>query len=243
MASDPREARLRTRAQIEAIPLGGRPLVVCDVDEVALEFVIHLENHLLRKGFRLLPRSYGLTGNIVLDGTETPATQDDVRRLLHSFFAEDTHLQTPVAGAAESLSILSEWADIVMLTNMPDAQREIRSDTLARHGMAYPVVTNTGPKGEAVRHLADRAGGPVIFLDDSPSNVGSVRKAVDEAFLVQFIGDPRFLAMATPVEGIHMLTGDWREALTLALGVLGGADPERLPPGTVAGRESESGTR
>lgn len=227
MASDPTSSIDRTRAQIDELDLNGGPLIVCDVDEVALEFVIHLEAHLIRKGFRLLPRSYGLTGNIMIDGTDTPASQDNVRELLHSFFAEDTHLQTPVRNAAGSLAELSKKADVVMLTNMPNAQRQTRIDTLTRHGMPYPVVTNTGPKGEAVRYLAERIDGPVVFLDDSPSNVKSVREAVEHAYLIQFIADSRFLKMATPVNGIHQLTGSWLDACALTTSILNGGEPPR----------------
>ena len=59
------EIDTETRRQIDELEITQGPLILCDVDEVALHFVAPFEAHLRRNGFELIARSYGLTGNIV----------------------------------------------------------------------------------------------------------------------------------------------------------------------------------
>lgn len=208
--------------QAERLGHGGRPLVVCDVDEVALHFVRHLEPYLARKGFWLNPVSYGFSGNVLRAGTHHAATKEELRDLLHGFFAEESGRQEPVDGAAETLGQLAGLADVVFLTNMPHEYRPIREKRLAELGMPYPVVTSEGPKGAATRHLAERARGPIVFLDDAPSNVTSVRDAgLDDLWLIHFVADDRFRKLTPHIPGVRFKTGDWQEVwyrLELELG-------------------------
>ncbi|HOV03921.1 MAG TPA: hypothetical protein PLG99_05890, partial [Kaistiaceae bacterium] len=71
-----------TAEQITAVRLSGRPLVVCDVDEVVLSFIGPFETYLADSGFRLVARSYGLTGNIERLDDGTAIAQAEVGRLL-----------------------------------------------------------------------------------------------------------------------------------------------------------------
>lgn len=199
---------------IDALPLGGRPMVVSDVDEVAVYFVRHFERYLERSGFRLDAVSYGLTGNIKHAGTSLAAAQDDVRRLLLGFFEEEIAHQEVVEDAVDVLGRLATVADVVLLTNAPHRHRETRRVSLAARGLPFPVLTNDGPKGPAMRRLAARAGGPVFFLDDSPTNLVSVREALPEAHVVHFVADPRFFRLAREIPGMNLRTNRWTEVET-----------------------------
>ena len=198
-----------TREQLAGLPASDRPLIVCDVDEVALHFVRHLEDHLRSNGFELLPRSYGLTGNIVGIEDRRPADPDIVHRLIIEFFEVETRRQTPVDRVGDVLSAMTDHAEVVFLTNIPSARRQVRIDTLKDHGLDFPVITNSGDKGPAVQALAARAGRPVVFLDDSPRNVTSVQAHQPDAILIHFIADPRFFKLADPIDGVHLMTNDW----------------------------------
>lgn len=196
-------------AQIEELALNGDPLVICDVDEVVLQFIAPLENLMNSAGFEFIDHRYRLTGNIRRIATGKLASTDEVRALLHGFFESHDRLQGEVPGAAQALARLARRAQIVMLTNMPAQFRAHRQKVLADYGMPYPVVVNEGPKGPAVSAFARRVKAPIVFLDDSPSNLTSVRNAVSEAHIIQFIADPRFFANADPVEGAALLSNDW----------------------------------
>lgn len=207
-------------SQIAALKLDNAPLIVCDVDEVVLQFIAPLEGLMRRAGFEFIDHRYRLTGNIRrIEGGEL-ASIDEVRALLHGFFEDHGRLQQPVPGAAEALAALAARAQIVMLTNMPARFQRDREEVLASYGVPYPVVVNEGPKGPAVSRLAARFDAPLIFLDDSPSNLTSVRAAVDGAHIIQFIADARFFAGADPVEGAALTTNDWNETRSFIEDVL-----------------------
>lgn len=200
----------------------GRPLVICDVDEVVLLFLAHLEEHMGRSGHRFLSHEYKLTGNIA-DAAGTLLEATVVRALIQAFFDEWVELQKPVPGASDALASLAGAADVVFLTNLPGAwNREGRIRTLTSHGMAYPLVTNSGPKGGAVAALAAGRSAPVVFIDDSPSNIRSVRDSHAGSTLVHFIADQRFFAGAEDIEGTGLKTHDWRTATTYIRQVIGG---------------------
>ncbi len=200
-----------TRAQIDALDLTPQPLIICDMDEVLLNFVIALEGHLDRNGFWLDKQSFALNGNIKYNGGHDPADTDQVRELIYTFFANETANMTLVPGAREALTTLADHAEIVFLTNMPDIYRDARLENLNGHGIYHPVVTNSGPKGPAAIEIARKAGEPVFFLDDTPGNIKSVKAALPEAHVIHFIADPDFASLVEKIDGISLRSSDWQE--------------------------------
>lgn len=208
--------------QIRALPASsGRPLVICDVDEVVFHMIAHLETFLADRDMGFLRHAYQLTGNIARKDSDTPVGQDEVRRLLLEFFAEVSDRQTAVDGAAAALERLSADCEVVFLTNLPgSANKPARERLLASHGMPYPVVTNSGPKGAAAAALSAGRGRPVVFIDDSPQNLKSVHLCLPETHLVHFIADARFRAAVDPLPMAGLLTGDWQETTRHILSIL-----------------------
>src|SRR5262249_47008313 len=76
------------------VPLRDRPLIVCDIDEVVLEFLNPFTAFLRANSHDLLPRSFRLHGNIVslIDGR----TADDaaIAEFLERFFLSQDSWQT-----------------------------------------------------------------------------------------------------------------------------------------------------
>lgn len=200
-----------TAEQIAAVPLTGRPLLLCDVDEVVLEFMIPLERHMADEGYSFRYDSYALTGNIRLSGSGALASPEEVKGLITGFFAQHTKSQPAVPHAADQLNRLSDLVDIVMLTNMPSEFHAQRQDCLQNHGMPYPIVTNRGPKGPAVHAFGQRTNQPILFIDDSPSNLTSVQSMVPDVGLAHFIAHRTLLEVAPDIDGILIKTGDWRD--------------------------------
>lgn len=201
------------RVQIDALDLdSSKPLVISDADEVLLQFVAGLERYLERRGLWLDLQSFALTGNIKHKSTGEPVPADDVPGLLKEFYATDTHTLEPVPDAAASLSVLAARAQIVVLTNIPAEQRTIRAESLAAHGMDYPVVANAGLKGAAVAELARRSGAPVFFLDDIPHNIASVARAHGASHRIHFIADDRLARLLGPAEDSHFHATRWPAA-------------------------------
>jgi FMN phosphatase YigB (HAD superfamily) len=199
-------------AQIKTLPASKRPLIVCDVDEVVLHMISHLEEYLHARELMFLKYEYRLTGNIAGKADRQLLSTDEVRRHLLSFFDEISHSQDMVPGATEALNTLAANWDIVFLTNLPGGHNKpVREQLLAGLGLPFPVLTNSGPKGGAVAALASGRPAPVVFIDDSPTNHASVHATLPSAVQIQFIADRRFLETSPRVDHIDLLTGDWQE--------------------------------
>lgn len=207
--------------QIRRLPAGNRPLLICDVDEVVLHLIRHLEDYLAGLELHFLTNEFRLTGNIASKATGEALSGPEVRHHLDIFFADFTHRQQMVDGADIALNNLARDWDIVLLTNLPgDTNKPAREKLLASLGISYPLVTNSGPKGGAVAALATGRPGPVVFIDDSPTNHASVHATLPAAVLVQFVADERFLRKITKADHIALLTGDWQETETFISAIL-----------------------
>ncbi|GGE83009.1 hypothetical protein H1W37_03390 [Stappia taiwanensis] len=190
----------------------ARALILCDVDEVVLNFIPHFEDYMGRSGLRFVSHEYRLAGNIADDDGQLLGAEA-IPALLAGFFDGWCDRQTPVPGAATALASLSRHADVMFLTNLPGAQnREPRVATLRRLGMDFPLVTNSGPKGDAAATLAAGRTGPLVFIDDSPVNIRSVAATVENCILIQFIADQRFRDQAGELAEADLKTGDWSRA-------------------------------
>ncbi|WP_081963908.1 hypothetical protein [Hoeflea sp. BAL378] len=199
-------------AEHDNIVLGERPLIVCDIDEVVLEFVTPFQAFLTANGHELRPTSFRLNGNVFSldDGGETPA--DEVARLLEAFFTGQDAWQTPVLAAADSLARLSGEADIVFLTAMPPRHRAVRRRLLTLHGFDYPMIATEAAKGPAVLALHGSRTHPVVFIDDIFVNLQSVRQHVPGTLLLNLIANDIFRGLAPhPGEGVDIAL-DWPHA-------------------------------
>ncbi len=201
-----------TIAQISELKIDrARPLIVCDVDEVVVHFLRGLEAYLARQDLWLDPASFALNGNIRCSRTKKPISPQELGDTLMAFFAECTRDLEAIDGAARSLADLGEEATVVMLTNLPGTFREDRIANLHDHGLQYPVITNQGPKGAAVRALAQDVEGPVYFIDDNPGYLQSVCEHVPDAILIHFMQDHRFGRHVLPLDCVSLRSEGWTD--------------------------------
>ena len=98
-----------------------------------------------------------------------------------------------------------------MLTNMPDAYRLDRIKNLGGHGIHFPVVSNSGPKGPTVKHLAETVDTPIVFIDDTPSNVNSVADHAPDVHILHFMQDHRFRRHLPDLNGIIASVDNWED--------------------------------
>lgn len=194
--------------------LGDRPLVVSDVDEVVFEFVTPFASFLKSLGFRLLPRSFKLFGNIVSeDGIEIGTRQ--AGELLDEFFMQQSRWQTPALDAVDTLHALSTDYDIVFLTAMKPHHTSFRRAALDLFGLHFPMIATEGPKGHIVRQLHGERRLPVVFLDDIDRNLQSVGEEVPSCLLLRMMANEDFRKLAPPAaDGVRIVSG-WRHAQRL----------------------------
>lgn len=197
------------------ITLSGRPLIVCDIDEVVLQFIDPFKQFLLSEGHDLLPRSFKLTGNVVSTASGEAVPADAVKALLEAFFCVQESWQTPVPQVCDSLANLSAQADIIFLTAMSPRHVPMRRALLDRHGLPYPLLATEHAKGPLLARLLGETALPTAFIDDLAPNLHSVRDSVPGCVLINMMADEEFRRMAPqPGEGI-LSSENWAETETL----------------------------
>ena len=201
-----------TRQQIGALELSDRPLVICDVDEVVVHFTRDFEAYIAAHGLWLDPASFALNGNVRHQHDHSPAADSVVMDVVSKFFTDRTLHQEPIDGAVDALLELGERANVVMLTNLPHSAGEDRRQNLARHGLPFPIVTNSGPKGPAIAELVRLTQKPAVFIDDSPSFIASAYDHTPDVHLVHFLHDERFARHVERMDFVSLRTGRWDEA-------------------------------
>ncbi len=213
--SSTKAARLplpEVQAQLATLTLTpGRPLLVVDADEVLFYFMRGFERHLMRQDLYFDWKSYALYGNIRRRSDDVPVPAEELHPLLDGFFATDTANLEPVDGAAAALARLNHIADIVVLSNLPFHAKAAREAALLRHGMAYPLIANSGSKGPAMAALLGHAPRRAAFLDDIPHNHTAVAQAAPLVHRVHFIADTRLAALLPPAEHSQHRAASWAE--------------------------------
>ena len=189
-----------------------RPLVICDADEVLVQFIAGLERFLLRRNRKLVLKTFAIHGNVLDELTGETVTHDEVTELLKDFFQHDTERLDPVPGAAEALNALRQSAQIIVLTNLPETSRDARRQHLASHGMDYPVIAGSGHKGPIVRKLIAGIKAPIVFIDDLPPHLTSVAQEAPQVHRLHFVADRRLARLIEPARDAHRRIDDWPSA-------------------------------
>lgn len=197
------------------IRLTGRPLIVCDIDEVVLEFLTPFRNFLRASGRDLLPRSFRLHGNVVKLDSGEPEADEATSALLEEFFTLQDLWQMPADRVAETLADLAADADIVFLTAMPPRHTGARRALLNRHGLPYPMLASEEPKGPIIKRLHDARDVPLVFIDDILRNLQSAQAHAPDCLLINLMANAQFRALA-PEPGDGILKADsWTDAAAI----------------------------
>lgn len=188
-----------------------RPRLILDCDEVILEFAGPFSQWLRdAREVELKFDSFALIGNMrhlsdgrAVDPAEFPA-------LLDGFFEHGQHLQQPAEGAVEVLTSLARDVDLIVLTNIPAAWRDIRLEVLRGHGLDVPVHANDGPKGRMVKELAgDR---PAVFVDDLPPHHSSALKHAPNVGRLHMVADATLQGLIPAAPDAHVRIDRWDDA-------------------------------
>ena len=201
-----------TQAQLRDLKVDAkRPLIICDVDDVVVHFLRGFDAYLATHNHVLEPSDFSFQGNVLHVHSRIEMPEEQVMQLIDDFFVEMTEHLEPIDGAIDSLLSLSERASVVMLTNLPHHARDKRIRNLQKHGLPFPVITNSGPKGPAIKNLSNRTTGPKVFVDDSPNFVRSSFEHAPEVKIVHFLHDERFAKLHDPFDFVSHTTGEWGE--------------------------------
>lgn len=200
---------------LDHVRLTDRPLAVCDVDDVVLEFLTPFDSYITSLGHKLVPRSYRLHGNIVSASDDTPVEDKVVSELILAFFEAQESWQTPFGDAVASLKTIGEQADVVFLTAMPPRFTQMRRRLLDRLELTFPLLATESPKGPVIRQMHGGRNLPVAFIDDMVHNHLSVATAVPDCLLVHLMPQSEMHRHAPRPAAPVAQARDWEHATTL----------------------------
>jgi hypothetical protein len=188
-----------------------RPLLILDCDEVILEFAGPFARWLREaRDIELRFDSFALVGNMRHLADGRPVEVPEFAPLLDGFFEHGQHLQAPAEDAILTLGELSREMDLVVLTNIPAAWRDIRLEMLKGLGLDVPVFANDGPKGRMVKELAgDRR---AVFVDDLPPHHSSAAKHAPAVGRLHMVADATLRGLIPAAPDAHARIDRWAEA-------------------------------
>jgi hypothetical protein len=189
----------------------GRPLLVVDADEVLLRFADGFDRYLRARDLYLDFASYRLHGNVKRMTDNSVPLDIEVTALIEEFRSDLDTLE-PAEHAATVLKGLAPLLDIVVLSNVTPAQALPRRRNLDALGFAFPLLSNSGPKGHAVKQLAARAGKPAFFMDDIGQHHASVKEFAPRVWRIHFVADERLNPLMPTSPHAHYRARDWRDA-------------------------------
>jgi hypothetical protein len=208
----------------------SRPLVVTDCDEVLLHMVRHFRDWLGDEhGIEFLLEGNPFVQSVRRKDSDRPVEEAELWGLLNAFFETEMARQTAIAGAAAAIAELQREADVVVLTNLVDRFGESRRNQLRDHGIEVEVVTNQGPKGEAVRRIVEaHAPARAVFIDDLAQHHASAAEVLPDIARLHFCGEPAIaphVPCALKAGHAHARIDTWDEALPWLLETLHGSRP------------------
>lgn len=213
-------ARLETLA-----PDPARPLILCDADEVLLDFARPLANFLDRRGYRLDLKSFALAGNIRRKADGSDVEEPQIRSLIAEYFDSEIDSATPVEGAVAAMRDLGQRAQVIVVTNVPHHLRARRESALAAAGLKLPVISNSGAKGPLIRRLAARHGGQVAFIDDLPPHHTSVADHASDVHRIHFIANPELGRLLGKAPDAHVRIDRWTDCCAYLINHFGNTAP------------------
>jgi hypothetical protein len=192
----------------------SRPLLITDCDEVLLHMVVPFaewadETHAMLLDIDSDDFTYAMTHK----ACGTVVEKDRIWPLLQDFFRTEMHRQLPISGAIEAIKHLSDIADIVVLTNISEVEREGRREQLRAVGVDVPVFCNSGPKGEPLaRIVAEYAPSVAVFVDDLGMHHDSVAEHAPDVWRLHLVGEPRLAGKIPTSKAAHARIDDWESA-------------------------------
>ena len=164
-----------TKKQISDLDLDPTiPLMIFDADEVLVHFAEPFANYLIKHNHRLHLTGYRLDNAIKKANTNEVATPDTAKDLVWGFINEETKIQPAAKGAPQALKKLQEYGQIIILSNIPYSVHNDRVTNLKNLEMGYPLISNEGMKGPAVKEILKNHKAQSFFIDDNPYQVESV---------------------------------------------------------------------
>ena len=176
-----------TKKQISNLNIDSNlPLMIFDADEVLVHFAEPFATYIKKHNHRLHLTGYRLDNAIKKADTDEVADPDTAKDLVWGFINEETKSQPAAKGAPQALKKLQAFAQIIILSNVPHSVHDDRVANLKSLNMDYPLISNEGMKGPAVKEILRNHKAQSFFIDDNPYQVESVYNDNQQTVCVHF---------------------------------------------------------
>ena len=176
-----------TKKQISNLNINPTlPLMIFDADEVLVHFAEPFATYIKKHNHRLHLTGYRLDNAIKKADTDEVADPDTAKDLVWGFINEETKSQPAAKGAPQALMKLQAYAQIIILSNVPHSVHDDRVANLKSLNMDYPLISNEGMKGPAVKEILRNHKAKSFFIDDNPYQVESVYNDNQQTVCVHF---------------------------------------------------------
>ena len=176
-----------TKKQISNLKIDPNlPLMIFDADEVLVHFAEPFATYIKKHNHRLHLTGYRLDNAIKKADTDEVADPDTAKDLVWGFINEETKSQPAAKGAPQALKKLQAYAQIIILSNVPHSVHDDRVANLKSLNMDYPLISNEGMKGAAVKEILKNHKSQSFFIDDNPYQVESVYNDNQQTVCVHF---------------------------------------------------------
>ena len=176
-----------TKKQISNLNIDPNlPLMIFDADEVLVHFAEPFATYIKKHNHRLHLTGYRLDNAIKKADTDEVADPDTAKDLVWGFINEETKSQPAAKGAQQALKKLQAYAQIIILSNVPHSVHDDRVTNLKSLNMDYPLISNEGMKGPAVKEILRNHKAQSFFIDDNPYQVESVYNDNQQTVCVHF---------------------------------------------------------
>ncbi len=191
-----------------------KPLIICDADEVIFNFMDSFLTFLRKKDLGFSWESYALNGNII-DKDGIPVKNLDIKKLLKDFFYSYTFNMKLVNGVKNSLKVLSNTFNIVILSNIPIEYYKERKKALLQNELDYPFIANIGEKGGVCLSIFRKFNMKTWFIDDSPYQIYSVKKSAPDINTILYVENKKLAKLIDKKKCWDYYSNNWKENLNI----------------------------
>ncbi|MBO6918675.1 MAG: hypothetical protein JJ858_09620 [Rhizobiaceae bacterium] len=192
-------------------PSADRPLIVCDIDEVVLEFLTPFQSFLLAQDKELRANSFALHGNIFDLNTNDTVENQKVSSLIEDFFADQLNWQMLLPDVDLVLKELSKDMDVIFLTAMPPHHFTKRKTLLEQFDLTFPLIATEDAKGPILKDANALVDDHVFFIDDMIYNHHSVAEHAPDTHHISIMGNQEFKAIAPDLDDYIYDAENWAD--------------------------------
>ena len=210
-----------TKKQISNLNIDPNlPLMIFDADEVLVHFAEPFATYIKKHNHRLHLTGYRLDNAIKKADTDEVADPDTAKDLVWGFINDETKSQPAAKGAPQALKKLQAYGQIIILSNVPHSVHDDRVANLKSLNMDYPLISNEGMKGPAVKEILRNHKAQSFFIDDNPYQVESVYNDNQQTVCVHFSVCDLVKPYMPKAVGASIEPTSWQDLVSQLIGCL-----------------------